>query len=103
MGDARDMIALALEKNPEVKFSLITNGLAFDDGWQRLMVDHGDYVNFSLNAADKRDARKNRTGIPLEKTWPTCAAFGTVDAAETSSPWSPVLSSCRRISGRCPN
>ena len=58
MGDARDLIALALEKNPEVKFSLITNGLAFDGGWQRLMVDHGDYVNFSLNAADKETHEK---------------------------------------------
>ncbi len=51
--DTKELIELALSKNPEVKVSFMTNGLAFDSYWQNLFVKHGDFVNFSLNAADK--------------------------------------------------
>ncbi len=43
-----------MQKNPEIKFGIMTNGLLFTDYWQKLFVGHGYSVNFSLNGADKK-------------------------------------------------
>lgn len=51
--ETKDLINLVLTKNPVIKFGTMTNGLLFGDYWQKLFVEHGFMVNFSLNGATK--------------------------------------------------
>ena len=51
--ESKEVVALALQENNNIKFGAMTNGTLFTKYWQDLFVEHGFMVNFSLNAAKK--------------------------------------------------
>ncbi|NQU99411.1 MAG: radical SAM protein [Parcubacteria group bacterium] len=62
--ECRDLVKLVLEKNPNIKFGAMSNGVLFNEYWQKLFVDHGYMINLSLNAANKETHEKiNKNSI----------------------------------------
>jgi sulfatase maturation enzyme AslB (radical SAM superfamily) len=47
----KEFVHLVLQHNPNVKFNMPTNGICFDDYWRTFFLQHGGFVNFSINAA----------------------------------------------------
>ena len=47
----REFAEFVLRINPRVRFSVMTNGILFDEEWTGFFIRHGKLVNFSLNAA----------------------------------------------------
>ena len=52
----------ALQANPQVRFALFTNGQRFDAEWTEFFLEHGSYVNFSINAATEPTYRRIVSG-----------------------------------------
>ena len=53
---------LVLRDNPGIRFGLFTNGQRFGEEWAAFFVDHGSYVNFSINAATEGTHRRITSG-----------------------------------------
>ena len=49
--EAAECMDTILATNSAVRFSIMTNGKAFDENWRTRFLEHGHRVNFSLNAA----------------------------------------------------
>lgn len=64
---SKDLVDLALKENKDIKFGIMTNGLLFDEYWQKLFVEHGYSVNFSLNGADKEVHEKINVHSKFDK------------------------------------
>jgi MoaA/NifB/PqqE/SkfB family radical SAM enzyme len=50
----KEIIEVILKNNHQVKFAMMTNGHRFDEYWINQFIEHGDEVNFSLNAASSK-------------------------------------------------
>ena len=64
---SKELADLALEKNPNIKFGIMTNGLLFGKYWRELFVDHGYSANFSINGANKEIHEKINVNSNFEK------------------------------------
>ena len=51
-----------LQENPAVRFAMFTNGQRFGGEWADFFLNHGSYVNFSVNAATERVHRRITSG-----------------------------------------
>lgn len=62
MPETRRFAQLVLRENPDVRFSLFTNGQRFGGDWASFFLDHGSYVNFSINATRESTYRRITSG-----------------------------------------
>ena len=60
--ETRRFADLVLGENPDVRFGLFTNGQRFGGDWAAFFLDHGSYVNFSINAATESTHRRITSG-----------------------------------------
>lgn len=52
--EVKEYIEFLITKYPQIRFSILTNGLKFDEYWADKFINYGSSVNFSLNAITQK-------------------------------------------------